>query len=133
MPTVLYESRHVRLELDDTRRLLRFTRTAVPFTSLDEATEAFRLMGQATTGIDRRRYVLLSDVRAVIGRNDEAFETVIGKARADLLNGFGRRAVLVRTLTGKLQVQRIGRQQHNPEAMVFQDEAEALAYLVGPR
>ena len=70
----LYESRHARLEIDDVRGLVRYTRSSVPFESLADVEAMFRELASANTTIDRTHLVLLSDVRAAPGRNDEAFE-----------------------------------------------------------
>ena len=125
---VLYESKHARLELDEWRRLVRYTRTAEPFASLDEAEQTFATIGGVDLGHPRSELVMLSDVRAALGRNDEAYEAVITRYREMLVGGFAKRAVLVRTVAGQLQVQRLNRGATS-SVRVFTDEHEALAFL----
>jgi len=126
---ILHESELARLELDERRRIVRYTRSSKPFATIDEASATFRAIGVASAHIDRSRYGLLSDVREAHGRNDPAFEKAISQHRNDLFAGFAKRATLVRTVAGALQVQRINREMQSPDVHVFHDEAEALAYL----
>lgn len=124
----LYQSAYGRLELDGARRLVRYTRSAVPFPSVADAEAMFRAIGNAQLPRPRRELVLLSDVRAAIGRNDAAFEHVVQSHGRELFEGFAKRAALVRTVVGSLQVKRMNRERVLP-VEVFVDEAEALAYL----
>ena len=125
---VLYESKFARLELDEARRIVRYVRTAEPFASVDDATQMFRDILTGTARLARRDLALLSDLRLAPGRNDEAFEGTVSTFRQELFGGFRKRAALVRTMAGKLQVRRLN---GNPEtaADVFDDEATALAFL----
>lgn len=125
---LLFESRHARLEHDPIARLVRYTRTAEPFTSIAEAEGMFRDIVSVTRSMIRSDLVLLSDLRAAVGRNDDAFEKAIAVHRQALFGGFRKRAALVRTIAGKLQVNRLNRSSVL-ETEVFDDEAAALAYL----
>jgi hypothetical protein len=131
--TVLLDTDFVRLEIDTTRRIVRFTRTAAPFRDLAMIDSTFQRIATALAHVDRSQYGLLSDVRPAPGNNDPAFEEVIVRHRADLFRGFARRAGLVKTLVGSLQVQRLNRQQHETEMRVFQEESDAIAYLTRGR
>lgn len=124
----LYESKHARLEIDDARGIVRYTRSSEPFESLAEVEAMFRDLARANARVDRTNLVLLSDVRAAPGRNDEAFENAFFAHREALFAGFRRRAVLVRTVVGKLQMQRLNRTSAM-ETQAFDDEAAALAFL----
>lgn len=128
---LLYESKHARLEMDATKRLVRYTRSAEPFSSLDDALRMMREIGRADVGVERSQLVLLTDIRLAPGRNDEAFEGAVADHRDELFGGFKRRATLVRTLVGKLQVQRLNRASILATE-VFDDEAAAIAYLLAP-
>jgi hypothetical protein len=127
--TVLHESLHARLELDAERKLVRFVRTEVPFGELTDAIAIFRRIIDASATIDRGRHVVLIDLRRVTGRNDEAFEQGIAASRRALFVPFAKRATLVRTMAGKLQIQRLNRTD-TMNADVFDDEAEAIAHLL---
>jgi hypothetical protein len=131
--TVLYESKHVLLEVDEAQRIVRFTRSAEPFVDVADATRAFQDLARVAATLDRSRYGLLTDVRLAHGRNDPAFEQAIARYRNELFATFARRASLVRTMAGALQIQRLNREQHAPDVRIFQDENEAIAYLTAPR
>ena len=128
MNRLLFESHHVRIEIDFDRCIVWFRRNAQPHASLDEAIAMFADAERATATIDRARYGLLIDLREAIGRNEPAFEQAIAAPRAAFLSKFARRAALVRTVAGKLQEQRLSRESAN-EMAVFQDEAEAIRHL----
>lgn len=126
---VLYESKHARLEIDATRRLLRYTRSAEPFASMEDAHRMMREIAAVDVGLKRSELALLSDIRLAVGRNDEEFEGAVAARRGELFGGFRKRATLVRTLVGKLQVQRLNRASILATE-VFDDEAAAIAYLL---
>lgn len=128
---MLYESKYARLEVDEARRIVRYVRSAEPFESIDDATRMFDDLVLANDRVARRDLGLLSDVRLAPGRNDEAFEGVVAARRNELFGGFRKRAVLVRTMVGKLQVQRLNRASVTA-ADVFDDEVAAIAYLSEP-
>jgi hypothetical protein len=125
---VLYETKLAPLELDEARGLVRYTRSAEPFANIDEATTMFRGIVSSSATIDRREPVLLSDVRLAHGRNDDAFESAVASFRNELFRGFRKRAALVRTMAGKLQVRRMNGTMET-SVDVFDDEAAALAFL----
>lgn len=126
--TVLYESKYARLELDEARHIARYTRSAEPFEHVEDALRTFREIVAASAGVDRRRMSLLSDVRQAVGRNDEAFESAVAGLRDALFGGFRERAVLVRTMAGKLQVRRLNG-VGGTALEAFEDEASALEFL----
>ena len=77
--------------------------------------------------------VLLDLRKGPPGRNDEAFETQSASWRLQLAAECERVAILVRTVAGKLQAQRLSRSdKRGGNASVFMDEAEALAFLKHP-
>ena len=125
---LLYESKYARLELDEARRVVRYVRTAEPFASVEDATRMFHDIVAGTARLDRRNLTLLSDVRLAPGRNDEAFESAVSAFRQELFGGFRKRAVLVRTMAGKLQVRRLNGTA-DTSLNVFDDEPSALAFL----
>jgi hypothetical protein len=63
--------------------------------------------------------------------NDPSFEQAAVRARAVLVRGFPRVAVLVQTAVGSLQVKRHIRQDGLTIA-VLSDDADAVAYLTAP-
>lgn len=84
----------------------------------------------AIDGIDAQACGLLFDVRAVVGRNDDAFEAASLSARRRFIARFGRTAVLVRTLVGRLQGERLAREdQSDARVLVTTDLDDAIAFL----
>jgi hypothetical protein len=75
---------------------------------------------------------LLLDLRRAPPRNDDGFESIINGGIGPFVGRFGRHAVLVRTMVGKLQVKRLAVARGHEDANVFDDEAAALAYLAAP-
>jgi hypothetical protein len=108
--------------------ILRFSRTELPYPSLDEMIELHERIGRTFDRLGRDRHVLLVDLRRGPLNNKPDFETAMARGRAILVRGFPRVAVLVQTAVGMLQVRRHLREDGIP-GDVFTDEAEALSYL----
>jgi hypothetical protein len=130
--TVLFDSKYIRLTVDDPPGIVRFIRHQQPFEDLEVAKQVFRTALEHLSALPRGRYALLSDLRAVVGRNDEAFERATHEARRDLFSLFRKRAAIVRTTAGVLQIKRLGREQKTSVTEAFESEDEALAYLQAP-
>jgi hypothetical protein len=75
------------------------------------------------------RRILLDLRSGPPGRNDAEFEEASGVWRKQLSHAAERVAILLRTVAGKLQSQRLARGEGRAPNNVFLDEAEALAYL----
>jgi len=124
-----FENQLFRLEHDLDGALLRITRTTAPVDNLDAFSERVAELGRALERTHAR--VALMDLRGAPGRNDPEFEAASSTWRRLLGARFAKVAVLVRTQAGRLQVQRLGRQEHR-EPHVFLDENEAIEYLTSP-
>ncbi|MCU1281431.1 MAG: uncharacterized protein JWM53_4977 [bacterium] len=112
--------------------VLRLERTATPYPTLEAMHQSNVGLAGALRAAGVRR-VLLDLRKGPPGRNDEAFETESASWRIQLANECERVAVLVRTVAGKLQAQRLSRsEKRGGIANVFLDEAEALAFLSAP-
>jgi hypothetical protein len=111
--------------------VLQLERTAAAYPSM----EAMHHSNVGLAGALREagvRRVLLDLRKGPPGRNDEDFESQSSKWRIQLARECERVAILVRTVAGKLQAQRLSRsEKRGGVANVFMDEAEALAYLNG--
>lgn len=129
---VLFDCEHFQLTVDDPPGVVRFIRHAAPFGELEVAVRALRTAIEQVSVLPRSRYAVLSDLRAVVGRNDEAFEHGTRDVRRQLFDPFRKRAALVRTTAGVLQIKRLQREQAAGATEVFETEAEALAYLQTP-
>ncbi len=124
---VLHDDAWLHVEHDPALRIVFVRRTAEPLTA--EAVEHSPLakVRLALLGIDRAHHAVLVDMRAPQIRNDELIEKV-NREFQELLRGFRRSAVLVRTATGLLQVGRTAREGATG-SRGFTDENEALAWL----
>lgn len=109
--------------------IVRLIRTPAPYTSAEQARDCHveLLQRVLSRGLDRARCGQLVDLRDGPLRTDPAFEEAIREPRARLFEGIGASAVLVRTLSGKLQLHRMERT--DGVYRTFDDEDEALAYL----
>lgn len=111
-------------------RVVRATRTPEPFADLEEVVASFlalrRRLGELA--IDHASNALLVDLRGGPLRSDPAFDEVVREHRPRVFEGFHIGAVLVGTLSGKIQLTR--HERTDRVYRVFDDEAEALAFLV---
>jgi hypothetical protein len=126
-PRELVRNEYFRLSAEDEARLMRLDRSPVPFASSDAIEDAFLDIGRGTEGVTAA-WALLIDSRDAPARNDPAFEEHFKRVRRPILGRFGRIAVLVKSAAGKLQIARYARED-NLHLTVFDDEAEALAFL----
>jgi hypothetical protein len=119
---------------DDAACIVHLVRTAEGFPTLQSIEATYEAVAHSLIGI-RRHWALLIDTRAGPLRNDRAFEVILARSRARIIDRFGRSAVLVASAVGVLQVSRYAREDRR-SPRVFSDEAEALAFLTstaGPR
>jgi hypothetical protein len=110
-------------------QVIRASRTPEPLVGIDEVVASFLDLRQrlGELPIDRARNALLVDLREGPLRSDPAFDAAVREHRPRLFEGFHIGAVLVRTLSGKIQLTR--HERTDRAYRVFDDEAEALAFL----
>lgn len=125
----IFRNDYYTVLVDEPLRFVRLVRSEKPFASVPEMEACFAQLLPIMDALDRSRYVLLSDVRAVPGRNDPDFEAVFSRMRPLWLGGFRKVAVLVQSTVGLLQVQRYARSD-GIVRRVSTDEAELLKYLL---
>ncbi len=126
---LVYESPFEWVYYSSSRALVQVRRTNLPFAVDAIDREVDGLLG-AVAGIPLDKTGLLLDVRSVVGRNDETFETASLAVRHRFIARFGRAAILVRTLAGKLQGQRFAREDKlSQRTLVTDDLAQAEAFL----
>jgi hypothetical protein len=125
-----YTTRHFTVGGIPGTRIVRVTRSNEPFATIAELHESLRSLNAHLDSVRRASYRVLVDTRQAPSRNDPEFERAFAPHRAQMLAGFERRAVLVRSLAGKLQVQRHSREDA-VDNQVFTEEAKALAWLSG--
>ena len=126
---MLLDGDYFVLHVDDAEGLVVLYRTPTPFASIEGAEQALRAVALNVQPLSGKSYGLLVDSRAGPGRNDEAFERMLARYRGEIFGCFTRRAVLVQTTVGLMQVQRLHRQHADTDFMVFQDEAHARLFL----
>lgn len=119
----IFSDAFVTVVLDRAAGLVVYRRSAMPYRDVEQARASFAALSVAAARLKVQELSLLIDVREVTGRNDPEFEELLVQVRARLFAPFRKRAVLVRTAVGALQLARLG------GARTFHDEAEALAYL----
>ncbi len=103
------------------------TRTNAPFGTVAIAEVEFGAMISWFDGLDVVDAILM-DLRLATGRNDDEFETAIKPKRRILFRRFVHLGFLCASWTGKLQLERYGREDRIP-LVVFLDEDEALQWL----
>lgn len=83
---------------------------------------------KALEALPRTELCVLIDVREAPPLVDSGFEALLASMRPRLFCGFARVAVLTVTSVGKLQINRLARED-GIEYRVFSDEDEAMSYL----
>lgn len=128
MRTLLTTS-FIRLWITDGEGVVHLQRSAERIQTLEQAAQVWGAVVGALRGVDRSRHVLLIDFRDAPGRNDSAFEHTVAPFRAETTRAFRRVAVLTRSLTGQLQVQRLAKLDGVQSLRCFDAEDVALAWL----
>ena len=128
MPT-LHRGEYFIVEYFQASRYVRLARTARAFDSPDDARATLAECERALREIDLASVAILLDWRlAPLAVDPTLHETVVTCTDAFAAR-FARRALLVQTPVGKLQLDRIVRQQSATKPIVFNDEAEAIEYV----
>ncbi len=130
MKTLLYEDPYVELHALPLRRVLLLTRRNTEASSAALVDTLRKVAG--LVGPEHRGFGLVFDVRAVVGKSDPEFERGSSEVRALANASFARVVTVVRTQAGKLQTQRLAREERRT-AMVAFDIVEALALAAGER
>lgn len=124
---VLLSSRWYELErLPDGVVLL--TRTEEAFGSLEEIDLAHAELDRALAALPRARLAIVVDLRRARSRNDPSFERAMAPHRQRMFEGFARRAIVVKSAVGRLNVQRHARHDGHEDVRVFLDTPSALAF-----
>jgi len=129
MIKVLHEDEWITVSFDEARRLVRYTRSSVPYGDAKNLDRSLGGAGALAAQIPRGMKLLV-DLRRAPPRNDDAFEAKTSLALAEFLPRFAKHATLMSTAVGKLQAARMARAR-GVTARAFEDEAAALAYLDG--
>lgn len=126
--TEIYRSDYVTLFLEGNGKLIRFVRSAIPYPDVAALELTYSKAYDVIKALHRKDLCMLLDQRLATGRNDPEFEQATARLRTRMYPLFRKRAILVMSMVGKLQFQRLQRED-GLERMVSQDEAELLRYL----
>lgn len=121
---------HFRVKYDPKTGLVRMVRTSTPFDTNEQLFESHAPIVIALDAIGREGKTLLLDIRLAPPRNDPEFENALRPLLSRIVRGFLRVAVVTRTATGQLQVQRQVREAGD-DIRVFMSEDDAIGYLKG--
>lgn len=125
----VFRNEYTAISMDPKGVLVRMVRSDIPFPSLEALDRSIDNVAHTLDGIGRNGRSLMSDLRAVPGRNDAIFEEHMKKLRPRIYGGFVRVGILVRSSVGALQMKRL-LQEDGIGRMVMSDEAELIDYLI---
>jgi len=126
--TEIYRSDYMTLFLERDGKLIRIVRSAIPYPDVAALEHTYGEALAAIKALRQKDLSMLIDQRLATGRNDPEFEQATARLRTQMYPLFRKRAVLVMSMVGKLQFQRLQRED-GLERMVSRDEAELLRYL----
>ena len=81
-------------------------RSEAMFDTLEDVVRVHRALGRVLDGVPRESLGVLYDLRLARGRNDPGFEAALAPHRKATWTGWKRTAVVVKSVTGGLQVRR---------------------------
>jgi len=121
---------HWVLECGVRAEFLIVRRTANTYASVADVKSSFNAVTQIVDMLARNTMSVLIDMRLAPSRNDPEFEAVAHEQPKYLSRDFKRSAVLIRTASGLLQMQRLVKKMGLP-FKVFNEEKQALDYVLG--
>lgn len=127
---VVGEDEFIRIESDDSRRVVIARRSARPATGRPDLLyqKAIELLDEDEE--PRGEWGLIIDVREAVGRNDADFEQALRPLRQLARARFARVVILVRSAVGQLQIERLGREDGTKLA-VTRDPEHAMQLAMG--
>jgi len=125
----LHRSKHFTIEYWQASRYVRLVRSAVPFKSPEEAGDALKECDVAIRDIDPSNLGILMDWRLGPFSTDPRLHQFVVENADAFASRFVRRAVLVVTPVGKLQLDRVLRNMSSTNPIIFNDETAALEYV----
>jgi hypothetical protein len=126
---VVHQDDYCVVRLEPKLRLVTFVRNGTRIPDVEAGKKTFGALVRLDLGDADR---LLSDLRDAPGNNSPEWEAMFDQAgRRFFFSRFRKRAALVRTMAGKLQVERIAKSGGtNDDFRAFLDEAEARRWLL---
>lgn len=131
--STLFQDERISMSREQDGRLIRIRRTSVPSTPewLDVVGPRIEALIQRA---ERARLVILFDTRDAPMVSEPVMEAKQRAITERMMDGYRKRAVLVRTAIGRLQIGRFNRERaerrEGPPIAVFDDEAAAITFLL---
>lgn len=127
---VVGEDEFIRIESDDSRRVVIARRSARPAPGQPDLLyqKAIALLDEDEE--PRDEWGLIIDVREAVGRNDADFEQALRPLRHMARARFARVVILVRSAVGQLQIERLGRED-GTKLVVTRDPEQAMLLATG--
>lgn len=124
----IYRDDYLHVLLEQEGSLVRVVRSARAFRDPATIEQTFSTVCAVLRALELKDCDLLADLRLAPGRNEPESEQALARSRNQIYPLFRKRAVLVQSAIGKLQLSRLIKED-NYERLVSQDEAELLRYL----
>jgi hypothetical protein len=112
--------------------VVRIQRSQRPYQSAAELNQERLLLGEMLDKLGRTGRGLLIDSRVAPHSTDALLQGEFHRFRVEVARGFDRVAALVRSKVGILQVHRLVTDSVLSNVQAFDDEAAAIAHLLGP-
>ena len=129
---MIHENAHTIFTLDEARGLVWMERTREPLPSAEVLRAQIAEITAILDRLDLSRLGLIVDSRAPVGRNDPAFEAMMQEFTVTMTSRFPRIAVLIRSAVGRLQAQRLARQDPTWRPLLVTDDLdEAIRHARG--
>lgn len=125
----LHRSAHFTIQHFQASGYVRLVRSARPFASLDEASEALNACAVALQDLDVSELGILLDWRLGPFSIDARLHQLVIETTDAFAIRFVRRAVLTVSPVGKLQLDRVVRAHSSIPPVVFNDEAAAIDFV----
>jgi hypothetical protein len=125
----IHRSTHFTIQHFQASGYVRLVRSAVAFASLEEAGEALRACDDALSELDATQLGILLDWRLGPFSVDARLHQFVIENTDAFAVRFVRRAVLILTPVGKLQLDRVVRTHSSAPPIVFNDEDAAVDYV----
>jgi hypothetical protein len=125
---LLHEDEYCVIRLEPHARLLTFVRKPMRLPDLDASKRFFKTLAYLNQGNADR---LLTDLREAPPNNDPEWEAAFSQQAERIFSRFRKRATVVRSQVGKLQVERVARRGNSEKTFrVFHDDVEARRWLL---
>lgn len=122
---VIYENPFTIFSLDEARGLVWMERTREPLPDADLLRAQLAEITALLDRLDLSQLGLVIDSRAPVGRNDPAFEAMMQEFTGTMTRRFPRIAVLIRSAVGRLQAQRLARQDPSWRPLLVTEDVDA--------